>query len=171
MTFLGIRKETNLWDVLIVIEACCPTSNIDMIFDILLLGGDFHKLEASSTIFDVMIVMNSQNHVVVGPSPLSWSWRPVPTPEGDERPVIFCMTFSKSKDPHLFIFFTNTKEALLFSCQEIWPLSIEPCFPNNQKVQKSRKIFERYFNVICGTLLYFERFRYSFSVDFENESL
>lgn len=73
MTFLGIRKETNLWDVLIVIEACCPTSNIDMIFDILLLGGDFHKLEASSTIFDVMIVMNSQNHVVVGPSPLSWS--------------------------------------------------------------------------------------------------
>ena len=98
----------------------------------------------------------------------------MPTPEGDERPVIFCMTFPKSKDPHLFIFFTNTKEALLFSFQKIWPLSIEPCFPNNQKVQKvqkSRKNFEMYFNVICGTLLYFERFRYSFSVDFENKSL
>lgn len=117
-TFSVFTKETNLWYVLIVIsaDALLYFKNRHHFWHFKLLGGDFHeRLEASSTIFDVMIVMNSQNHVVVGlllPSPKSWSWRPVPTPEGDERPVIFCMTFPKSKDPQLIIFFINPKESL-----------------------------------------------------------
>ena len=154
-TFSVFTKETNLWYVLIVIsaDALLYFKNRHHFWHFKLLGGDFHeRLEASSTIFDVMIVMNSQNHVVVGlllPSPKSWSWRPVPTPEGDERPVIFCMTFPKSKDPQLIIFFINPKEFLFHqlylsrNCQltpNCWKL-INPIVHSNlgQKVRKTEE--------------------------------
>ena len=161
-TFSVFTKETNLWYVLIVIsaDALLYFKNRHHFWHFKLLGGDFHgRLEASSSIFDVMIVMNSQNHVVVGlllPSPKSWSWRPVPTPEGDERPVIFCMTFPKSKDPQLIIFFTNPKESLFHqlylsrNCQltpNCWKL-INPRVHSylGQKVRKTEENKKRHWN-------------------------